>query len=252
MENIMEKIITNPGFYGIHQQIFGSFDYETLLICLQVSKKWNVSLKRLACVKFLHEFGKKIAIKHGEWIDEESSVETMCPGWNKTVEQYGLQANIKDLQYIKNSFAELLFYRYENAQDDNDEDYEDFDYEEEFDNFSEDEDAEEQIHIPGLKYDETLKWSSSHPNLSCPQIRTILRKYGKFKTYFIRTIVDSNNPELLKFVADSGYDLNESDQFDIVENSIEHLFCQEELWDKVSAFQYACQEGKTEIVRFMI
>ena len=120
----MENIITNPGFFEIHQQIFGSLDYETLLLCLQVSKDWNASLKRLACVKFMQEFGKKIAIKHGEWIDEESSVETMCPGWNKTVEQYGLQANIKDLQDIKNSFAELLYYHHhKNTPDDDDEDY---------------------------------------------------------------------------------------------------------------------------------
>ena len=231
----MENIITNPGFFEIHQQIFGSLDYETLLLCLQVSKDWNASLKRLACVKFMQEFGKKIATKPGEMMEEESSVEAMCPGWNKTVEKYGLQASIKDLQDIKNSFAELLYYHHLNAQDDDDEDYEDFNVV----NDGEDEDDEEQIHIPGLKYDEDLNWSSSHPNLSCPQIRAILRKYGKFETYFIWTVVDSNNPSLFKFVADSGYDLehlNESDQYR----------------PKVTAFLYACHNGRTNIVRFMI
>ena len=177
----MENIITNPGFFEIHQQIFGSLDYETLLICLQVSKDWNASLKRLACVKFLQEFGKKIARKPGEIMEEESPVETMCPGWNKTVEKYGLQASIKDLLDIKNSFAELLYYCHENAQDDHEEEYEDI-VEELSDEDIEDEDAEEQIHIPGLEYEETLKWSSSHPNLTCVQIRAILRKYGKFIT----------------------------------------------------------------------
>ena len=232
----MENIITNPGFYGIQEQIFGSFDYETLLVCLQVSKDWNVSLKRMACVKFLEEFGEKIAKKPGEWKDEESPVETMCPGWRKTVQKHGLQATTKDLQDIKNSFAKLLYYYHLNAQDDDDEDYEDI---EELSDEDIDDDYENAIHIPGLKYGDRLRWSESHPNLSCAQIRATLRKYGNFESYFIWSVVDSNNPELLKFVADSGYDL-------------EHLNKSDTFEPKVSAFQYACTTGNTESVRFMI
>ena len=232
----MENIITNPGFYGIQEQIFGSFDYETLLVCLQVSKDWNVSLKRMACVKFLEEFGKKIAKKPGEWKDEESPVEIICPGWRKTVQKHGLQASIKDLQDIKKSFAGLLYFYYLNAQDDDDEDYEDI---EELSVDDIDDDYEYAIHIPGLKYGDRLRWSESHPNLSCAQIRATLRKYGSFGSYFIWSVVDSNNPELLKFVADSGYDL-------------EHLNKSDTFEPKVSAFQYACTTGNTESVRFMI
>ena len=105
VQQCMEQIMTNPGFYHIREQIFGYLNNETIENCRKVSMLWNESLEKLALVKFLLEFGNTLI--DDDWT-EETQLSTILPGWNKAAKIHGAKSSIEDLQEIKNFFVKLL------------------------------------------------------------------------------------------------------------------------------------------------
>ena len=111
VQQCMEQIMTNPGFYHIRNQIFGYLNNETIENCRKVSMVWNESLEKMALIKFLLEFGNTVI----DWtIDDEGIVtgdtelSTIIPSWNKAANIHGAKSSIEDLQEIKNFFVKLL------------------------------------------------------------------------------------------------------------------------------------------------
>ena len=111
IQQAMELIMTNPGFYHIRNQIFGYLNNETIENCRKVSMVWNESLEKMALIKFLLEFGNTVI----DWtIDDEGIVtgdtelSTIIPSWNKAANIHGAKSSIEDLQEIKDSLGKLL------------------------------------------------------------------------------------------------------------------------------------------------
>ena len=110
----MEYIMTSQGMWHVCDQIFDYLNYETLTICQEVSELWNETLKRNALVKFLLEFGDK-DVDCGNFTEKMSQ---FIPGWNKAVKKFGAQANIEDLQEVKDSLRNLLRDKHDFIADD--------------------------------------------------------------------------------------------------------------------------------------
>ena len=83
----------NEALWHLCEHIFGYLDHKTLLKCRMVSKLWNELLERLALVKYLYEFGDKVADFHRSIKkDTEEEVINVISGWNKAVQKYDRQA----------------------------------------------------------------------------------------------------------------------------------------------------------------
>ena len=103
VQQSMELIMKNPGFWDIRDQIFGYLNYETVENCRKVSKLWNESLERMALVKILIEFGDIVV--EGR---EEKEMSAFFSEWNKAAKRYAAKSSIEDLQEIKDSLLKLL------------------------------------------------------------------------------------------------------------------------------------------------
>ena len=107
----MEKLMRNEAMWHLCEEIFRYLNYETLEKCRMVSKLWNDVLERLALVKYLDEFGYKVAEFHrSDKKDTEMKVLTIISGWKKAVQKYDRQASIEDLRELKNLLRKLLNY----------------------------------------------------------------------------------------------------------------------------------------------
>ena len=98
----MEELMDNENLWHIQEHIFGYLNHKTVEICRKVCKTWKESLKHIALVILLQEFGDR-DIEFGE-----GKVSTYIPGWKKAVQKYGARASIEDLQEVKDSLGELL------------------------------------------------------------------------------------------------------------------------------------------------
>ena len=97
----------SEGLWHLVEQIFGHLDYQTVLECRKVSKLWHESLEWISLVKFLSEFGDKLAEYH-RFVEEypEEKVLTIISGWKKGVQEYERTASIEDLRELKDSLEQ--------------------------------------------------------------------------------------------------------------------------------------------------
>ena len=105
----MEKLMENEAMWHLCEHIFRYLDYKTVVKCRMVSKLWYELLKRLSIVKYINEFGYKVADFHRSVMhDTEENILIIISGWNKAVQKYDWQATIEDLQEIKVALGKLL------------------------------------------------------------------------------------------------------------------------------------------------
>ena len=98
----------NANLWHLRNQIFEDLSHEDVLNCRRVCKYWNESLRRLSDVKFIQEFGDRIVEPTQPWLpDPEKKLSTIIPGWKKAAKKYGVQANITDLEEVKDSLEKL-------------------------------------------------------------------------------------------------------------------------------------------------
>ena len=91
----------NANLWHLRNQIFEDLSHEDVLKCRRVCKYWNESLRRLSDVKFIQEFGER------DVEDTNEKLSTIIPGWKKAAKKYGVQANIEDLEEVKDSLKKL-------------------------------------------------------------------------------------------------------------------------------------------------
>ena len=103
----------NEGLWHLLEIIFGHLDHKTVELCRKVSHLWDEPLKWISLVrsvKYLHEFGDKIA-EHHKTVknDSEDEVLTIISGWNEAVQKYVMKASDEDLYELKNLLGQFLF-----------------------------------------------------------------------------------------------------------------------------------------------
>ena len=103
-----EYIFVNPDIHDImnidhvRDKIFSCLDSKTLDICVQVCRAWRIWFEKLACIKFLYEFGNYILTTNGE--GEALRIKTIHPGWDNAVKKFVKISSLKELKEVKNSF----------------------------------------------------------------------------------------------------------------------------------------------------
>ena len=76
----------SEGLWHLVENIFGYLDNKTVVECRKVSKLWHESLEWISLVKFLLEFGDKLAKYHRSVLkDPEEKVLAIISGWKKEV-----------------------------------------------------------------------------------------------------------------------------------------------------------------------
>ena len=99
----------SEGLWHLVENIFGYLDCKTVVKCRKVSKLWHESLEWISLVKFLLEFGDKLAKYHRSVLkDPEEKVLAIISGWKKGVQKYERTASIEDLRDLKNLFGKPL------------------------------------------------------------------------------------------------------------------------------------------------
>ena len=99
----------SEGFLHLVENIFGYLDNKTVVECRKVSKLWHESLEWISLVKFLLEFGDKLAKYHRSVLkDPEEKVLAIISGWKKGVQNNEKTASIEDLRELKNSLGKSL------------------------------------------------------------------------------------------------------------------------------------------------
>ena len=77
--------------------------------CRKVSKLWHESLEWLSLVKFVLDYGDKLAEYHrSAEEDTEEKVLAIISGWKKGIQKYERTANIQDLRELKYSLGQSL------------------------------------------------------------------------------------------------------------------------------------------------
>ena len=115
----------NEGLWHLLEIIFGHLDHKTVELCRKVSHLWDEPLKWISVVKYLQEFGAKIA-EHHKKVKKKTRktrkkrrdiILTIISGWNEAVKKYVRKASIEDLYELKDSLGQLLFERGESHFD---------------------------------------------------------------------------------------------------------------------------------------
>ena len=105
----MDKLMQSEGLWHLVEQIFGDLDYQSVVECRKVSKLWHESLEWISLVKFLLDFGDKLAEYHRSIErDPEEKVLAIISGWKKGVQNCERSASIYDLRELKGSFEQSL------------------------------------------------------------------------------------------------------------------------------------------------
>ena len=103
----MEKIMTNPGFYGIRTRILKHLDHESVeKLCTIWSE--DDQLRRTSCIKFMTEFGDRKFFDPWKKEVVEGIVRTGIPGWDEAIKKVSAKASLAELKEIKNSLFATL------------------------------------------------------------------------------------------------------------------------------------------------
>ena len=124
----MEKIISNPGFMHIREQIFGYLNFKTLVLCQEVSEEWAMALQKITdsaekkyLIENLHNFvggpkygilavlpGMKCSYDSHLFGEREKRMRLAFPEWNKAVDEWAKKAKLEDLRAFQSSISPII------------------------------------------------------------------------------------------------------------------------------------------------
>merc|ERR1739836_229916 len=92
----MNNILSNSGLIHIRDEILGYLDFDTLAVCCQVSKDWNI---------WVEDFVRFTLIKTLDTFWDDKNYFRKVPGqsvlgWNEAVQNYAKNASVKDLKKV--------------------------------------------------------------------------------------------------------------------------------------------------------
>ena len=99
----MNNILSNSGLIHIRDEILGHLDFDTLAVCCQVSKDWNI---------WVEDFVRYTLIKILDTFWDDKNFFRKVPGqsvfgWNEAVQNYAQTASVKDLKKVHESLKEF-------------------------------------------------------------------------------------------------------------------------------------------------